>query len=94
VAKQVSISIEADEPLWGYLLVGLEEGEQLVPPFGSVFVDMSQPFGRVEVGVLPFAQTFTVPDDPALPRDILLQVVGTKPATGVGNVSNAVWLEF
>lgn len=94
VAKQVSISIEADEPLWGYLVVGLEEGEQLVPPLGSVFVDMGVPFGRFEVGVLPFAETFTVPDDPALPRDILLQVVGIKPATGVGNVSNAVWLEL
>ena len=61
---------------------------------GSVFVNLSQPFGRVAVGVLPFAQTFTVPDDPALPRDILLQAVGIKPTSGVGNVSNAVWLEF
>jgi hypothetical protein len=92
--KQVTVAVEADEPLWGYLLVGLDESELFLPPIGSVFVDMSQPFGRIEVGVLPFAQTFTVPDDPALPRRLLLQVVGIKPAQGVGNVSNAVWLEL
>ena len=93
-SQQVSIAIEADEPLFGYLLVGLDESELFLPPIGSVFVNLSQPFGRVALGVLPFSASFTVPDDPALPREILLQVVGIKPATGVGNVSNAVWLEF
>ena len=92
--EQVTIAIDADVPLWGYLVVGLDEGDLLVPPFGSVFVEMTQPFSRIEVGVLPFADQFVIPDDPALPREILLQAVGVIPAQGVGNVSNAVWLDL
>ena len=88
----VSVDVQSTQPLWGFLLVGLMPGSTTVAPYGTLLIEPGPELARLVLGPLPFHADFTFPTTPALPDQVLLQALGTKPAAGLGNFSNLVVL--
>ena len=72
------------------VLVGLDPGEVLFPPFGSVLFAPSSLRLVLPLGALPGATTLPIPAGAPLGTTAILQAFARDTATGFGNVSNAV----
>jgi len=73
-----------------FMVVGVGTGELLVPPFGSLFIDLSQSFLFLPWGTIPSCVNVTLDPSTPAPLTILLQEVAFAPPSG--NLSNVVEL--
>jgi hypothetical protein len=89
----VQVVVDGEAGLLGMLFVAAQRGSLPYPPFGELLFDPLAGWVRIELGRLPSGIASTVPADLAFTGDLILQCLVIDPATGFGNLSNAVTLE-
>jgi predicted outer membrane repeat protein len=74
------------------MLVGSVPGELLAPPFGTLFLDFTDPWLMVAWGSVPDQRSWSVDPSIPVPSEWILQPLVLDAATHAGNLGNAVVL--
>jgi hypothetical protein len=75
------------------LFIAVQRASLPYAPFGELLFDPLAGWVRIDLGPLPFGMVSTLPADLAFSGSLILQGLVIDPATGFGNLSNAVTLE-
>lgn len=88
----VTIVTTGTSGLRAVLLAGLAPAAVCVPPYGTLFLDLTGTWIAVPWGLVPSAVDVTIPSDLSVPFEIVLQEVALSGLHPVGDTSNAVAL--
>ena len=79
-----------------FLGIGRPPGASFLPPWGTVFFDLSRPARILGFGTIPSVRNMSIPPTVSVPADFVMQHLAFVASSGLamppGNLSNPVFL--
>ncbi len=82
--------IDGTSGLFGFLWIGVAPGDQVLPPLGSLFIDLSSPWFLFPAGIVPISVDVSIPSEIPVPFYFTVQALCVSVGNAAGNFSNPV----
>ena len=94
IGGTITLETTGTAGLVAFLFLGTEPGEAMLPPYGTLFFDLSAPwdFQRTPFAIVPDSFDFTIDPDFPTNTTLYLQELAVEFFSGNGNFSNVVEL--